>query len=397
MLWPYDALPAKHQAVRVQQPARLRLCLERLAVPEQAPALGRCIVERKGVMPGALGSPSSMVLACDAGGTKTNLALFEGMGCALELVRLETYRSQDHRSLEEIVTRFLGDPTPRLEAAGFGVPGPVVAGRVHTTNLPWVVDGGRLAQLVGLPSVALLNDLEGHAWAVERLAPADVVILQDGPPAPGNVAVIAAGTGLGLSALVRGPTATLSLASEGGHADFAPGDELETELLRRLRARFGHVSVERVLSGPGLLEIYEFLRDRDGQMEPDWLTAAIANGDPSAAVAEAGIAGRCSVCEQAVLRFLRIYGAEAGNWALRVLAFGGVYLGGGIAGKLLCGSGAQEGWLARGRAAFLAGFLEKGRSRRMLEGVAVRVIVNDKAALLGVAQYAMEAGAARAA
>lgn len=197
-----------------------------------------------------------MILACDVGGTKTDLALFEPVGATLRQVRRETYRSQGHSSLDEIVTSFVGLSPPRLEAAGFGVAGPVHAGLAKTTNLPWTVDGARLARVLGLDRVSLLNDVEAQAWSLLNLDAGEQIALQTGTPDPGNLAVIAAGTGLGCAALVRGEGPMRSLASEGGHADFSPVDEVEIELWRFLRPKYGHVSVERVVSGPGLFRIY---------------------------------------------------------------------------------------------------------------------------------------------
>ena len=332
-----------------------------------------------------------MILACDVGGTKTNLALVEASSAGLQIVRLETYRSRQHASLDEIVATFVGSRPPRLEAAGFGIAGPVLAGRVETTNLPWRVDGARLARGLALGRVSLLNDVEAHAWSVLRLGEADRVTLQAGTPGSGNVAVVAAGTGLGFAALVRGEGPVRSIASEGGHADFAPGDDTEIELLRRLRRRFGHVSVERVVSGPGLFHVYEFLRDESPRDEQSWLAAALQEGDPSATVAAAALQGRSGLAERAVLFFLGAYGAEAGNWALRTMATGGVWLGGGVAGKLFGGPpGTPAAWRARARDAFLARFRDKGRLSPLLEAISVQVIVNDRAPLLGAAYVALQ-------
>jgi glucokinase len=335
-----------------------------------------------------------VIIGGDVGGTKTNLGLLERKDGALELLRLETYLSRDHRSLEEILAKFASRARGKITAAGLGVSGPVIDGRVRTTNLPWVVDGATLARQLGLPTVALLNDVEAQAWAVERLEARDVVTLQERVGAKGNVAVIAAGTGLGFSALIHATGATVSLASEGGHADFAPRTEIEVELLGELRARFGRVSIERVLSGPGLLNVYLFLRDTGRGEQPEWLAEAMQQDDASAAVAEAAIDGKCAICEQAVELFLRIYGAEAGNWALRTFATGGVYVGGGIAGKLLCGpAGTPKAWRSRARETFLRGFLDKGRLRARLEAMPLKVILNEDAPVLGAAHYAMKAAA----
>ncbi|HVA58574.1 MAG TPA: glucokinase [Gemmatimonadaceae bacterium] len=331
-----------------------------------------------------------MILACDVGGTKTNVALFERNDRAWRMVRMDSYPSHDQGSLHEIIAAFVGDASLQLEAAGFGVAGSVSGDRADTTNLPWAVDGRRLARVLGINRVSLLNDVEIQAWSLLALEPTDQVTLQAGPRGAGNLAVIAAGTGLGMSALVRGTGATRSLASEGGHADFAPSDETDLALLRYLRKRFGHVSAERVLSGPGLHNVYEFFRDRDGGTEPSWLAAAIAAGDPAATVAHAAMDGSSALAEQAVLHFLGAYGAEAGNWALRTMATGGVWLGGGVARKLLVGpAGTPDAWQARARDAFLARFRDKGRLSGILDAMAVHVIVCDEAPLLGAAHFAL--------
>lgn len=333
-----------------------------------------------------------MILACDAGGTKTDLALFDLVGRGLQLVRRETFRSQDYSSLNDIVSAFtdLGAPV-RLAAAGFGVPGPVHAGQAKTTNLPWTVDGARLARTLELDRTSLLNDVEAQAWSVLELSDGDYVTLQRGIPDPGNIAVIAAGTGLGHSALVRGDGPTRSLASEGGHADFSPGNDVEIELLRFLQERYGHVSAERAVSGPGLFKIYEFLRERDPAAESAWLRDALRSaGDPTAVVALAALEGRSAVAERAVLLLLEAYGAEAGNWALRTMATGGVWLGGGLARRLLVGpAGTSDTWRERAREAFISRFGSKGRLSPLLEKIPVRVIVSDTAALLGVAHFAL--------
>ena len=337
-----------------------------------------------------------MILACDVGGTKTNVALLESRGGALEIVRLETFQSREHDSLDEILTVFLrGDALP-LESAGFGVAGPVIGGRASTTNLPWSIDARRLADRLGLPSVALLNDVEAIAWAVDSLPGEDLLTLQPGLPEVGNVAVVAAGTGLGVSALVRSAGIMVSLASEGGHADFAARSDLEVDLLAFLRSRHGHVSVERVLSGPGLVSIHQFLRESEGGDEPEWLVSGLRSGHPAAAIARAAMNGRSQACARAVDLFLGIYGAEAGNWALRTLATGGVYLGGGIAAKLLGAAiGASEAWRNRARDLLLQGFLDKGRHRSILERMPLRVILNEKAPLIGAARCAAVASATR--
>lgn len=344
-----------------------------------------------------------MILGCDVGGTKTDLALLELAlpeqgGGAVEVVRRATYASREHAALVDIVADFVGERPPRLGAAGFGVAGPVMGGRARTTNLPWNVDAARLARAVGLPRVSLLNDVEAQAWALPQLAEADRVTLQPGElvadDPPGTVAVIAAGTGLGYAALLRGEGAPRSLASEGGHADFSPGDDLEAGLLRALRVEFGRVSVERVVSGPGVHRIYRHLRHVEGVGADAGVDALLEPGDgggmdPSAAVAQAAMTGGSDVAERAVLRFLGAYGGEAGNWALRTLASGGLWLGGGVARKLLVGpAGTPDAWRERAREAFLARFLAKGRLAPWLARVPVHVVTSDLAPLLGAAHCA---------
>ena len=337
-----------------------------------------------------------MILACDVGGTKTNVALLESNGDALEIARLESYRSLEHASLDEIIDAFFGAEVVPLEAAGFGVAGPVIGGRAVTTNLPWHIDARQLADRLGLPAAVLLNDIEAHAWAVDRLTGADLLTLQSGSFEVGNVAVVAAGTGFGVAALLRSAGTSISLASEGGHADFAARSALEADLLGFLRSRFGRVSVERVLSGPGIVHLYEFLRESGGAAEPGWLGAELAKGDAPATISRAAVSGRSETCARAVDLFLELYGAEAGNWALRTLATGGVYLGGGIAAKLLgASSGASDAWRQRAIELFLKGFVEKGRFRPMLEAMPVQVIVNEYAPLIGAAHCAVTTRAAQ--
>lgn len=322
-----------------------------------------------------------MILAGDVGGTKTNLGLFEA-GPPRRLVRLETFSSRAFETFEQMLAAFLPAGGPPITAAAFGIAGPIHNGVADPTNLAWIVDGARLARRLGLATVALLNDLEASAWALDALGAEDAAVLLVGAPgASGNQAIIAAGTGLGEAVLLREGGRSLPLASEAGHADFAPRTDLEIELLRYLRRRFGRVSWERVLSGPGLLNIYEFLRDTGGGEEPFWLAEALRDGDPAAVISNAALEGRSEVCARALDLFAGAYGAEAGNLMLRALATGGVFLGGGIAPKILP-------WLRGG--SFRQGFLEKGRLSTLVENTPVKVILDDKAALIGAARRAAE-------
>ncbi len=335
---------------------------------------------------------SQLVLACDVGGTKTRLSLFERQLNDLRLVRTSHFASAAHATLAEIVAIFVGDAPPPLAAAGFGVAGPVSNGRVQTTNLPWVVDAAELAGQLALPAVTLLNDVEMIAWSVPQLGAHDLLALRDlAPRAEGNVAIIAAGTGLGVSALVRAGGVAVALGSEGGHADFAPRNELEVELWRFLAARFGRVSCERVLSGPGLRNIYDFLRDTARGSEESWLADELrTTDDASRTIASAALAERSVLCAAALDLFVAIYGAESGNWALRTLSGAGVYLGGGIAPKLFAPGPSPE-VTARLRRLFTAAFVDKGRLSPLLVAMPVHVILSDQAPLIGAAHAALTA------
>jgi glucokinase len=320
-----------------------------------------------------------LILAGDVGGTKTDLGLFKHSAGTLELVREHRYATAKFDSLEAVCADFVG--ASAVNAACLGVPGPIIDGRAHATNVPWELSSATLSRaLKGVP-VRLLNDLAAIAYGMVNLKPSEFVVLHpaENPPAHGNIAVIAAGTGLGESSLVWEGDKYYAVASEGGHADFAPHNAEQIELLRSLAAEFGHVSYERVLSGPGLWNVYQFLRRESHVEEPAWLSAQIAAGDASAAVSEAAIAGRDPVCVQALTMFCDIYGSEAANLALKVLALGGVYLGGGIAPKILP-------MLTNGT--FVRGFLAKGRLNEILKRMEVRVSLNPAAGLLGAAHVA---------
>jgi glucokinase len=320
------------------------------------------------------------ILAGDVGGTKTDLGLFKYSAGTLELVREHRYATAKFDSLEAVCTDFLG-ASATVNAACLGVPGPIIDGSAHATNVPWELSSTALSRVLKGVPVRLLNDLAAIAHGMVNLKPAEFVVLHraENPSAHGNIAVIAAGTGLGESSLVWEVDRYYAVASEGGHSDFAPHDAEQIELLRSLAAEFGHVSYERVLSGPGLWNIYKFLRRESHADEPAWLSAQIAAGDASAAVSEAAIAGRDPVCVHALTMFCDIYGSEAANLALKVLALGGVYLGGGIAPKILP-------MLTNGT--FVRGFLAKGRLNEILKRIEVRVSLNPSAGLLGAAHVA---------
>lgn len=319
-----------------------------------------------------------MILAGDIGGTKTALAWVDKGA----VVDSRTYPSANYRSLTDIVREFVAAGSPhQVYAACFGIAGPIVDGVVKTTNLPWVIDAKDFHSLIGTGSVRLINDLEAIAYGVGAVGDGALVTLNAGrPDGAGNAAVIAAGTGLGEAGLYWDGRAHRPFASEGGHASFAPRDEVEIALLQFLLAEHDHVSWERVLSGPGLHNIYRFLRDARRGDEPSWLADRMRDQDPSAVIAECALEHTSPLCEQTLQRFVSLYGAEAGNLALKTLATGGVFVAGGIAPKILPA-------LAGGT--FMQAFLGKGRLRPVLEAIPVRVVVSDTVALLGAARAAV--------
>ena len=321
-----------------------------------------------------------MILAGDIGGTNARLAFFDVRNGQLSLISSSIFPSRGYTGLDEIVAQFLSSSSLRAERACFGVAGPVRNGRVEASNLPWIIESKRLAEVVKLDSVALINDLEANAWGIPALAPEDLVLLNPAKgDAVGNQAVISAGTGLGEAGMYWDGKRHHIFACEGGHTDFAPRNELELDLFRYLYTRFGHVSYERIVSGPGLVNVYHFLRDTGRGEEPKWLAEEILHSDPAPMISRAAIEGKCGLCEQAVDLFVSVYGAEAGNLALKLLTTGGIYLGGGIAPKLVS---KLAGPL------FMEAFLGKGRMKPLLDSMPVRVITNDKIALLGAARYA---------
>ncbi len=354
-----------------------------------------------------------MILAGDIGGTKTNLALYEWTTGRVEPVREDSFHSADYKTLEEIIDEFLSIPLPKpdtesalveelddlgsdatpeaidvapepiiVTAACFGVAGPVIDNRCRTTNLPWFIDGAALAERFAIPHVQLLNDLEATAHGLLHLTSDEVVVLNSGAPPKKKqaLALIAAGTGLGECILYWDGTRYRPMPSEGGHTDFAPNSDSEIELLRHLRGSYLHVSYERIVSGPGLHAIYEYLRDTK-KNEPTWLAEKIKVGNPAAEIAAAGLKGQAEIATQALDLFACVYGAEAGNLALKALTLDGVYIAGGIAPKLL--KKLQDG-------SFMRGFTNKGRYKRIMSQIPVKVVMNDKTALLGAASMAAQ-------
>lgn len=325
-----------------------------------------------------------MLLAGDIGGTKTALGVFSPDAGPRAPLAEASFPSPHYESLETLVREFLDQVDLPVDRASFGVAGPVVAGRARVTNLPWVIDEVRLREALHLSTVRLLNDLDAVAHAVPQLTTADLVSLQAGEPASGGaIAVIAPGTGLGEAFLTWDGSRYRAHPSEGGHADFAPTGERELGLLRYLQTRFAHVSYERVCSGLGLPNIYAYLKTTGDAEEPAWLAAQLAAAeDPTPVIVDAALGDPpCDLCVAALAMFVSILGAEAGNLALKVLATGGVYVGGGIPPRILPA-------LTGGR--FLEAFRSKGRFADLLARVPVHVILTPKIGLLGAAVHGLE-------
>jgi glucokinase len=317
------------------------------------------------------------VLAGDVGGTKTALAIFERLERGWREVATTVFASADHGGLELPAAAFLDAAGARPVAAALGVAGPVVEGRVHTTNLPWIVDALALSSALAIPRVAVMNDFEATARGLFELGVGELAILQEGSVDPlGPVAVLGAGTGLGQAIVVPTPEGVRVLPTEGGHTTFAPRDELEDGLLRFLRARHPeHVSYERVLSGPGIATLHEYLVESGLAQSSAETLARLQSEDPGAVIGELGTSGADDACARALALFVSIYGAEAGNLALKTLPTGGLFVSGGIAPKILPAM-TRDG-------AFVQSFLAKGRMRPVLETIRVAVVLETRAGLLG--------------
>lgn len=326
-----------------------------------------------------------MILAGDVGGTKCNLAVYSFSGNKPESCFENSYPSEDFPGLEGVISSFVEEfekvfphKSRAIRAACIGIAGPVVSQKVDTTNLPWVISAEGLREVLGIRHVLLINDLEATGYGVLNLDDSEFLTLNQGQPDnSGQAALIAAGTGLGETIFVRRDGQLYPLPSEGGHSSFSPCSRLEMDLLEYLLDRYDHVSTERVLSGPGLYNIYRFLRDTGIEKEPSGLGESLAGaGDPSAFISGKALEGEFPIAVRALELFVSVYGSEAANLALKANSTSGVYIGGGIAPKILP-------FLVK--ELFIKAFLAKGRMRGFLESMPVRVALNPKAALLGAA------------
>jgi glucokinase len=327
-----------------------------------------------------------MILAGDVGGTKVHLALYNFAGGRLAAVRDCKFPAHEYATLDAVVTAFLGQGGEKKEqivAACFGCPGPVRDGRMKLTNLPWTLDERELEKSVGIEHIFLINDLAANAYGIPELAADKVLPLHEGDAgAVGHRGLVSAGTGLGEALLIWDAKTQrhTPLPSEGGHCDFAPRNDREIALLQYLRRTLkGRVSFERVVSGIAIKGVYEFLRDDQKMDEPAWLRERMEKEDPNAVIGQCGEDGSSEICTETLRIFVSAFGAEAGNVALKVLAMGGMYLGGGIAPKILKTMQGGE---------FMQAFLDKGRLSPLLEAIPVRVILDETCALLGAAAVA---------
>jgi len=323
-----------------------------------------------------------MILAGEIGATGTRLAAFEKEGSRLQLVVEKTYMSQEHGSLSEIIGAFINAEGIAAHSACFGVAGPVRRGRSKISNLPWVIDSRDLAKQLKLDSVGMINDLEAYAYGIDGLDSKDFVTLNAGSEdAEGNRAVISARTGLGVAGLYWDGFRHHPFACEGGHSDFAPRNALEMELLAYLQKKYGRVSYERLLSGPGIKNIYDFLRDARKADEPQWLKDQIAAApDPPAVISQLAQEGKAAICDQTLSIFVSIYGAETGNCALNFLSTGGIFIGGSVAAKNV--SKMKD-------PIFMKSFLDKGRMVDLLKEIPVTIVLNDDSGIIGAARYTL--------
>jgi glucokinase len=324
-----------------------------------------------------------MILAGDIGATRTRMAAFQAEANKLAMVVEKTFKSQEHSGIAEIISAFVQTEGIPVHTACFGVAGPVRSGRSKISNLPWTIDSRELAVQLRLNSVGLINDLEAYAYGIDALESKDFVTLSEGTgdDAEGNRVVIAARTGLGVAGLYWDGFRHHPFPCEGGHSDFAPKSDLEAELAHYLRERHEHVSCERILSGPGLKNIYEFLRDTQKADEPDWLKRQISQApDQPALISQLALEKKVAICDQALDNFVGVYGSETGNCALNFLATGGVFVGGNIAAKIA----------PRMREPiFMNSFLNKGRMRSVLADIPVKIVSNDNCGIIGAARYTL--------
>src|ERR1700756_811828 len=323
-----------------------------------------------------------MILAGEIGPTKTRLAAFESEGNKLQRVVEKVYMSQEQAGLAQIIADFILTEGIPVHSACFGAAGPVRGGRSKISNLAWTIDSAELATMLKLKSVGLINDLEAFAYGIDGLESKDFVTLSAGSEdAIGNRAVISARTGLGVAGLYWDGFRHHPFACEGGHSSFAPSNEIEIELLQYLHQKYGRVSCERVLSGPGIKNIYDFLRDTKKAEEPDWLHEQLRTAqDAPALISQVALENKAAICERTLSIFVGIYGSQTGDCALNFMSTGGIFIGGSIAAKIVP---------RMKDPIFMQSFLDKGRMRGLLQDMPVKIVLNDDSGILGAARYTL--------
>jgi glucokinase len=324
----------------------------------------------------------TMILAGEIGATRTRLAAFDSDGNTLNKVVEKIYMSQQETGLPDIISNFVKSEGIPVHSACFGVAGPVRGGRSKISNLAWTIDSAELATMLKLKSLGLINDLEAFAYGIDGLESKDFVTLSAGSEdAIGNRAVISARTGLGVAGLYWDGFRHHPFACEGGHSSFSPSNEMEIELLQYLHKKYGRVSCERVLSGPGIKNIYDFLCDTKKAEEPDWLKEQLGTShDAPALISQLALENKAAVCEQALSIFVGIYGSQTGDCALNFMSTGGIFIGGSIAAKIVP---------RMKDPIFMQSFLDKGRMRGLLQDMPVKIVLNDDSGILGAARYTL--------
>ncbi|NGX44168.1 MAG: Glucokinase [Candidatus Anoxychlamydiales bacterium] len=322
-----------------------------------------------------------MLLSGDIGGTNTRLALYE-YNKPLKLIKEERFLSSNYTTLLNAIHAFLKNENVKIEAASFGVAGPVRDGKCKATNLPWLIDIHEIAKDLNISKAYLLNDLEANAYGIECLKENELFVLNEGDEnAKGNSCIVAAGTGLGEAGMYFNGKRHLPFACEGGHTDFGPQNDLEIGLLKFLQKKYAHVSYERILTGAGIYNLYEFLVESNIEPKDEKLDAELKkHSEPQVIITKKGVNKENKTCERVIDWFISMYGAEAGNAALKFFALGGVYIGGGIAPKIL--DRLQD-------SSFMKAFVDKGRFSKLMMSMPVKVILNDRAALLGASNFAL--------
>src|ERR1700730_7155460 len=323
-----------------------------------------------------------MILAGEIGATRTRLAAFETEGSRLQCVVEKNYVSQQRDGLSGILADFIKTEGIPVHSACLGVAGPVRAGRSKISNLPWTIDAQEVAKQLKLNSVGLLNDLEAYAYGIDGLESKDFITWSEGSEkAEADRAVISAKTGLGIAGLYWDGFRHHPFACEGGHADFAPRNDLQVELLAYLQKKYGRISCERILSGPGIKNIYDFLRDAHKAEEPEWLrTAMSAAPDPPALISQMALEGKAAICDRSSSIFVSVFGAETGNCALNFMSTGGIFIGGSIAAKII---------RKMNDPVFLESFLDKGRMGTILKDMPVKIVASDDSGMIGAARYTL--------